>query len=358
MKLHLCQLTKPTLGSETLLENIHPHPGPSLLVWSLTNREKRALEAASVPTHKANSWVRDLTQENIHPHPGPSLLVWSLNSQGAALAWSLLTRVERDKPHIVTVQEPNFTPAQAEQFLIRLSLKKYRAWHQPGSRQGTNRGGLLVAVRDDIRASLCHQSVGEFGNLLTLNMEAWMLTVVWRRPAQTQVKQALTMFWRNTATPPMIMSGALLATGTGPLMNMCSFRETNTRRVWSWMRTAVLNQPAEKVEQSTMPTAAQPSCALPHCPLHTPGGYVQWGLEIRYWDPRPVPVSNTQPEWQDFCLRAETAFRVVSQARGALNTPPVHRPKGSLPFFVQAFDSRRRPIAQILCFPQNGKSLW
>ena len=119
-----------------------------------------------------------------YPHPGPSLLVWSLNSQGAAL-----TRVERDKPHIVTLQEPNFTPAQAEQFLIRLSLKKYRAWHHPGSCQGTNRGGLLVAVRDDIRASLCHQSVGEFGHLNTLNLEAWMLTVVWRRPAQTQLKQ-------------------------------------------------------------------------------------------------------------------------------------------------------------------------
>ena len=67
--------------------------------------------------------------------------------------------------------------------LIRLGLCGYRAWHQPGSRSGTNRGGLVVAVRDDMRASLCHQSVGEFGNLMTLNLEAWHLTVVWRRPS-------------------------------------------------------------------------------------------------------------------------------------------------------------------------------
>ena len=41
----------------------------------------------------------------------------------------------------------------------------------------------MVAVRDDMRASLCHQSVGEFGNFLTLNLDAWLLTVVRRRPS-------------------------------------------------------------------------------------------------------------------------------------------------------------------------------
>ena len=30
---------------------------------------------------------------------------------------------------------------------------------------------------------LCHQSVRDYGNLLTLNLESWFLMVVWRRPA-------------------------------------------------------------------------------------------------------------------------------------------------------------------------------
>ncbi|CAE7267424.1 NRT2.2 [Symbiodinium sp. CCMP2592] len=156
--------------------------------WSLSSKERRALDAAAVPTRRKASWIRDLTEEGIHPHPGPSpasapLAVWSLNSQGAGHAWRVLGKVQEDKPHIFTLQEPNLDAAQAEQMLIRLGLCGYRAWHQPGSRTGTNRGGLVVAVRDDMRASLCHQSVGEFGNLMTLNLDAWLLTVVWRRPS-------------------------------------------------------------------------------------------------------------------------------------------------------------------------------
>ncbi|OLQ11492.1 hypothetical protein AK812_SmicGene4641 [Symbiodinium microadriaticum] len=151
-------------------------------VWPLSCKEKRALDAAVVPTRRKDSWIRDLTQENIHPHPGLSLSLWSLNSQGAAHAWEL-DKVEEERNSCGCLARAESWPAQVEQMLIRLGLCRYRAWPQPGSRTDTNRGGLMVAVRDDMRASLCHQSVGEFGNFLTLNLDAWLLTVVRRRPS-------------------------------------------------------------------------------------------------------------------------------------------------------------------------------
>ena len=40
--------------------------------WALTSKEKCTLNAAC--RHALQGWVHDLTQENIHPHPGSSLL--------------------------------------------------------------------------------------------------------------------------------------------------------------------------------------------------------------------------------------------------------------------------------------------
>ncbi|OLQ11493.1 hypothetical protein AK812_SmicGene4640 [Symbiodinium microadriaticum] len=65
---------------------------------------------------------------------------------------------------------------------------------------------------------------------------------------------------------------------------------------------------------------------------------------VRVWGKHDVLVSSTEEEWQDFCAHAESAFYAASLSCRSLNTPPVSRPRGSLPCFVQAFDSRKHPL--------------
>ena len=351
--------------------------------WSLSSKERRALDAAAVPTRQKASWVRDLTEEGIHPQPGPSpasapLAVWSLNSQGAGHAWRVLDKVQEDKPHIFTLQEPNLAAAQAEQMLIRLGLCGYRAWHQPGSRSGTNRGGLVVAVRDDMRASLCHQSVGEFGNLMTLNLEAWHLTVVWRRPSpdtgDASFVHALAEHHALAENHPWAAIGD---------WNWCPdehvFLQGNefsasvaldehghprpTRREGRAIDYLVAQhlQATEpsldeeifgdhflfrvQIQQDGVLHSRRVLC--PTASYVPPDGMSsdEWRAAVaQAWGKHDVPVSSTEEEWQDFCAHAESAFRAASLSCWSLSTPPVSRPKGSLPCFVQTFDSRKRPM--------------
>ena len=347
--------------------------------WSLSCKEKRALDAAVMPTRRKDSWIRDLTQENIHPHPGPSLSLWSLNSQGAAHAWKLLDKIEEERPHVVAWQEPNLDPAQAEQMLIRLGLCRYRAWHQPGSRTDTNRGGLLVAVRDDMRASLCHQSVGEFGNLLTLNLDAWLLTVVWRRPSpdtgDASFVQALAEHhalahghpwaaigdWNWCPDEHVFLQGDEFSASVVMDENGCPRPTRREGRAIDYLIAQHLQAPEPSLDDEIFgdhflfrvhvvqqdETLHSRRVMCPTASYLPPNGMSSddWKAAVaRAWGKYDVLVSSTEEEWQAFCAHAESAFYAASLSCRSLSTPPVSRPKGSLPCFVQAYDSRKRPL--------------
>ena len=81
-----------------------------------------------------------------------------------------------------------------------------------------------------------------------------------------------------------------------------------------------------------------------------------WKITVaQAWGKEVIAVSTAEQEWKDFRSHSEEACRVASQSSGCFRRPPVHRPKGSFPFFVQAFDSRKHPMRQVFASRRIAK---
>ena len=91
-------------------------------------------------------------------------------------------------PAIVCLQETNFDRTQRKSWLGLLQKQGYRAWtSQINERRNTlghevHFGGLAVAVRQDIAAQFVSEWSDEDGQLLTVLLNNFSLTCIWRRP--------------------------------------------------------------------------------------------------------------------------------------------------------------------------------
>ena len=133
-----------------------------MATWKLSSAERKQLRAVQ-PKRRRREWVRDLTEEGIHPHPGPNCLLSKFsfafcNSDGLAHAYSVMDECVSRSLHCFGIGEVRLNTQKGTDVKRKLAKQGYRAWLLPCDCRRNAKGkdycvgGILVAVRNDIRA--------------------------------------------------------------------------------------------------------------------------------------------------------------------------------------------------------------
>ena len=177
--------------------------------WCLSPAERRALNAACannkrLPTKRKSEWQRDLTaDEDVEENPGPSICCVSVNIQGQDNTSSFLDVLQerKSRPHLVALQETNLDVVKRGVVIHKFNQMGYSAWAtQPVTKVDAagkryHRGGVLLAVRQNIKAAWHAEFDEHGGQCLTVDAGTFLLSTCWRRPDHDE--DAAADFWSH-----------------------------------------------------------------------------------------------------------------------------------------------------------------
>ena len=177
--------------------------------WRLSPAERRALNAACannkrLPTKRKSEWQRDLTaDEDVEENPGPSISCVSVNIQGQDNTFSFLEvlKERKSRPHLVALQETNLDVVKRGVVIHKFNQMGYSAWAtQPMTKVDAagkryHRGGVLLAVRQNIKAAWHAEFDEHGGQCLTVDAGTFLLSTCWRRPDHDE--DAAADFWSH-----------------------------------------------------------------------------------------------------------------------------------------------------------------
>ena len=179
--------------------------------WRLSTQERKQLNKAcngtkQRPTKRKREWKRDLTREGVEPNPGPllsSLRCTSVNIQGQDNMFTFLSVLKgrTSRPSVVAFQETNLDAIKRGQVLHSLAQLGYAAWASQAvtkvdsAGRKYHRGGVLIAVRCNIKAAWHAEFDEQGGQILTVDIGTCLVSSCWKRPDHNEDTAA--EFWSH-----------------------------------------------------------------------------------------------------------------------------------------------------------------
>lgn len=176
--------------------------------WHLSTEERKKLNKAcsaakQCPTKRKREWLRDLTQEGVEPNPGPLLRCASINIQGQDNTFAFLDVLKglAPKPCLVAMQETNLDAVKRATVLHTFNQMGYSVWASQvvakfdAAGKKYHRGGVLLAIRNTIKAAWHAEYDDKGGQVLTVDMGGCLVSTCWRRPDRNE--EAAADFWSH-----------------------------------------------------------------------------------------------------------------------------------------------------------------
>jgi hypothetical protein len=256
-----------------------------------------------------------------------------------------------------------------------LQRKGYRAWTQGAEPKRSknnveySKGGMCVAIRQDVRGFLIDSFLHEDGEAMLLNIGNAHLSFAWRRPQNDrEVFDDIMSQWYGVATEsctpymcigdfndvpddnPMINAGAFLrAVRTSQELvpsrwkgNRCIdwalFNDASVQCDMTYSPEKVSDHKVVLFQVSWPVRHANAQRLVPTATLCRPANtaLADWraAVEHAYGGPNTLPEASTEEEWRMLNQRAEQALRLAQHALGSGFSEQTNlRPKGSLPSF-------------------------
>ena len=346
--------------------------------WKLSPTERNQLSNIR-PKRKKREWERDLTQEGIHPHPGPNRLLSKFtlafcNSDGLAHAYSVMDECTARRLHCFAIAEVRLNTHKGNDVKRRLSKQGYRAWLlTPDSRRNHRGkeywvGGILVAVRNDVRAHKIDEYREPEGESMLIDFEAFQVALLWRRPTPDAEDAFATQIhtWADTAAQRdrefLAVGDWNWTPGENPLLQLGlvehSVRDKANARIpsrWEGDRcidyllanfghgvisSQYLDLKAgdHKILQATIASQfrRQKLHEVEQTARYERPETVEaedWRRRLaQLWNAVTLPeCTNTETEWAWFCTTTENVFRQTQQTFEVPQPPVTRRPKGTPP---------------------------
>ena len=362
---------------------------------SASKKEVNALDRAArkrgqtLPPIQAKRWYRDLTREGIEPNPGPSLAtsnevrVYFHNTNGLDNAYQSVQEATRDKPHIIGLVEVGAKQDQRPALIAHLQKRGYRAWYfgrddlKNAIGVSYSNGGMLVALRRDVKGGVSDFVVHNAGEAALLDMGLFSVAVGWSRPkTETGVFEQHLAAWASLATQKgkawlavadwnelpdnnqLVQAGARLIAQQHQPGQYTPTRWTSSRCI----DYGISNMPHGQVEihlgekklsdhkflHLHFKGVLQPDDG--HQLQPTPDFRKPCGVSTKDWrhaiaqhyDTTPIPQGDSDEEWSYLSRKASAALKQAYAALGGRPHFKGTRPKGSMPRTRPLWDPQQK----------------
>ena len=363
--------------------------------WRLNRVEVQALEKQAREKHTKGwqavtpltkcRWYRSLVEDgDVEPNPGPNghllqkLLIGFCNCGGHDAAYQALAAMIPSKPHVIGLAEICASPWQGKKLRERLEADGYRTWLACTPPKISARGhsycvgGILVAIRQDVKGHAVEQFLHEDGESIHVDLESFVVSIGWRRPSTDNAGNwmediaqsclhatAREVPWLGIADWNLTPDQNPLAAGGAGL---CAVRDHRSELIPSrWNSTRCIDYAVSNLSNiNDLQASFAPDRVSDHKILYFRGklkvstevgrllqptqdcskppgvSQAEWRKALEEeWEAVIPPLAlagGADEEWQSFNRAAERcALRARARFQHPLNRGTIYRPKGSQP---------------------------
>ena len=348
-------------------------------------REKHTKGWQAVTPLTKCRWYRSLVEDgDVEPNPGPNghllqkLLIGFCNCGGHDAAYQALAAMIPSKPHVIGLAEICASPWQGKKLRERLEADGYRTWLACTPPKISARGhsycvgGILVAIRQDVKGHAVEQFLHEDGESIHVDLESFVVSIGWRRPSTDNAGNwmediaqsclhatAREVPWLGIADWNLTPDQNPLAAGGAGL---CAVRDHRSELIPSrWNSTRCIDYAVSNLSNiNDLQASFAPDRVSDHKILYFRGklkvstevgrllqptqdcskppgvSQAEWRKALEEeWEAVIPPLAlagGADEEWQSFNRAAERcALRARARFQHPLNRGTIYRPKGSQP---------------------------